>query len=66
MTGCLLDFAYFVKKYRLTAADLSKQKVLGADSRTIQQIIFEKQQQSQEFLTFSKSQKKPFYSFQKE
>ena len=66
MTGCLLDFAYFVKKYRLTAADLSKQKVLGADSRTIQQIIFEKQQQSQEFFTFSKSQKKPFYSFQKE
>ena len=24
-TGCLLDFAYFNKKYRLIAADLSKQ-----------------------------------------
>ena len=28
------------KKYRLIAVDLSKQKVLDADSRTIQQIIF--------------------------
>ena len=35
-----MDFAYFEKKYRLIAADLSKQKVLDADSRAIQQIIF--------------------------
>ena len=28
------------KNYRLLAADLSKQKALDADSRTIQQIIF--------------------------
>ena len=34
-TGCLLDFAYFEKKYRLIAADLSKQKVLDVDSRAI-------------------------------
>ena len=39
-TGCLLDFAYFEKNYRLIAADISKQKALDADSRTIQQIIF--------------------------
>ena len=39
-TDCLLDFAYFEKKYRLIAADLSKQKALDADSRTIQQINF--------------------------
>ena len=41
-TGCLLDFAYFGKKTKniLIAADLSKQKALDADSRTIQQIIF--------------------------
>ena len=39
-TGCLLDFNYFGKKYRLIAADLSKQKALDADSRAIQQIIF--------------------------
>ena len=38
-TGCLLDFAYFFEKYRLTAAGLSKQKALDADSITIQQII---------------------------
>ena len=39
-TGCLLDFAYFEKNYKLIAADLSKQKALDADSRAIQQIIF--------------------------
>ena len=39
-TGCLLDLAYFKQNYRLIAADLSKQKVLDADSRAIQQIIF--------------------------
>ena len=40
MTSCLLGFAYFEKKYRLIAADLSKQKTLDADSIAIQQIIF--------------------------
>ena len=39
-TGCLLDFAYFEKNYRLIAADLSKQKALHADPKVIQQIIF--------------------------
>ena len=39
-TGCLLNFAYFEKNYRLIAADLSKQKVLDADPKAIQQIIF--------------------------
>ena len=39
-TGCLLDFAYFEKNYRLIAADLNKQKALHADPRAIQQIIF--------------------------
>ena len=39
-TGCLLDYSYFRKNYRLIAADLSKQKALDADSRAIQQIIF--------------------------
>ena len=33
--GYLLDFAYFKKDYRLIAADVSKQKALDADSRTI-------------------------------
>ena len=39
-TGCLLDFAYFEKNYRLIAVDLSKQKALDADPRAIQRIIF--------------------------
>ena len=39
-TGCLLDFAYFEKNYRLIAVDLSKQKALDADPRVIQKIIF--------------------------
>ena len=39
-TGCLLDFAYFDKNYRLIAADLSKRKALDADTKAIQQIIF--------------------------
>ena len=38
-TGCLLDFSYFEKSYRLIVVDLSKQKALDADSRAIQQII---------------------------
>ena len=39
-TGCLLDFAYFEKKYRLIAVDLSRQKALDADPKAIQQITF--------------------------
>ena len=34
-TGCLLDFAYFEKSYRLIAPYLIKQKALDADSRAI-------------------------------
>ena len=39
-TGCLLDFAYFEKNYRLIVVDLRKEKALDSDSRAIQQIIF--------------------------
>ena len=39
-TGCLLDFSYFEKNYKLIAVDLSKQKALDADSKAIRQIIF--------------------------
>ena len=39
-TGCLLDFSYFEKNYRLIAVELSKQTALDADSRAVQQIIF--------------------------
>ena len=39
-TGCLLNLAYFEKKNKLIAADLSKQKALDADPKAIQQITF--------------------------
>ena len=38
--GSLLDFNFFKKHYKLVAADLSKQKELDPDPRTIQQIEF--------------------------
>ena len=36
-----MDYAYFKDNYRLIAVDLSKQKALDADPRTIQQIVFQ-------------------------
>ena len=39
-TGCLLDFSYFEKNYRLIAVDLCKQQALDPDLRAIQQVIF--------------------------
>ena len=39
-TGCLLDYNYFNKYYKLIAIDLSKQKTLNADPEAIQQINF--------------------------
>ena len=39
-TGCLLDYAYFKKYYKMIALDLSKQQALDADHRAIQKINF--------------------------
>ena len=39
-TGCLLDYTYFKKNYKMIAIDLSKQQALDADPRAIQQINF--------------------------
>ena len=39
-TDSFLDYAYFKDNYKLIAVDLSKQKTLDADPRTIQQIVF--------------------------
>ena len=39
-TGCLLDFAYFEKNYKIMAANLNKEKALDADPKAIEQIIF--------------------------
>ena len=39
-TGCLLDYPYFKDTYKMIAVDLSKQQVLDADPKAIQQINF--------------------------
>ena len=39
-SGCLLDYPYFKDFYKMIAVDLSKQQVLDADPRAIQQINF--------------------------
>ena len=39
-TGCLLDYTYFKKYYKMTAVDLSKQQALDADPKAIQEINF--------------------------
>ena len=39
-TGCLLDYPYFIKTYKMIAVDLSKQKALDFDPKAIQQINF--------------------------
>ena len=39
-TGCLLNYTYFKKYYKMIAVDLSKQQTLDADPKTIQQINF--------------------------
>ena len=39
-TGCLLDYRYLKKYYKLIAIDLIKQQKLDADSKARQQINF--------------------------
>ena len=39
-TGCLLDYPYFQKYYKLTAINLSKQQKLDTDPKAKQQINF--------------------------
>ena len=39
-TGCLLDYTYFEKYYKMIGIDLSKQQALDADPKATQQINF--------------------------
>ena len=39
-TGCLLDYPYFKDSYKMIPVDLSKQQVLDAEPRVVQQINF--------------------------
>ena len=36
--GCLLDYIYFKKFYKMVAIDLSKKQVLDTDPKSVQQI----------------------------
>ena len=58
-TGCLLDYNYFKKYYKMIAIDLSKQQALDADPKTIQQINFtgNLEQQAAIFLLLKKLKK---------
>ena len=38
--GCLLDYSYFKELYKLIAIDLSKEPLLNANLKAIQQISF--------------------------
>ena len=38
--GCLLDYSYLKKYYKVIAMDLNKQQALDADPKAIQQINF--------------------------
>ena len=38
-TGCLLDYNYFKKYYKMIAIDLSKQQALEGDPKAIQQFF---------------------------
>ena len=41
-TGCLLDFSYLNKCYKMIPIDLSKQQAHDADPKAIQQINFKR------------------------
>ena len=51
-TGCLLDNNYFNNYYKMLAIDLSKQQVLDADPKAIQQINFTKNLENQSVILF--------------
>ena len=40
-TGCLLDYTYFKKYYKMVAIDLSKQQVLDADPKKFNKLILQ-------------------------
>ena len=57
--GCLLDYNYFKKYYKVTAIDLSKQQALDADPKAIQQINFNGNlQKMQQYFSLLKKWKK--------
>ena len=67
--GCLLDYLYFKKYYKLIKINLSKQKKLEADPKAIQQIKLTRNLDSRRFNNFfyyCRSKSDSFQIFQKE
>ena len=67
-TGCLFNYTYFKKYYKMIAIDLRKQEALDADPKAIQQINFTANLEKviQDFISVLKEQKKLFLNFLKE
>ena len=66
-TGCLLDYIYFKKYYKMIAIDLSKHQALDADPKAIQQINFTANlDRAGNSILFLKKQMKLFLNFHKE
>ena len=65
-TGCLLDYIYFKKYYKMIAIDLSKQQALDADPKAIQQINFTANLDRANNTRLNFIQEKLFLSFHKE
>ena len=66
-TGCLLNYKYFKKYYKMIAIDLRKQQALDADPKAIQQINFAGNlEQQQQYFSLLKKQKKLLQIFYKE
>ena len=67
-TGCLLDNPYFKEHYKLFVISLSKQQVLDADLKAIQQINFtanlEGDRNTQMFFIIEEA-KEPFLDYSK-
>ena len=69
VTGCLLNYNYFKKHYKMIAIYLSKQQALNADPQAIQQVNFIGNVSDNNNIlisSFLKKQKKQFLSFSQE
>ena len=66
-TGCLLDYTYFEKYYKMISIGLSKQQVLDADPKAIQHINFTTNlNRAGNFISFLKKKKKLLLNFHNE
>ena len=68
-TGCLLDYLYFKRTYKLIAIDLRKQQKLDADPKSVQQINFtenlDRAQGATKFFIIEEAKKNSFRFFKR-